>query len=392
MTAADEATDTIVNTGNDLNCDNGLFCDGSETCDTLLGCQSGTAPSADDGVGCTDDSCDEGTDAIVNAANDANCDNGLYCDGSETCDAALDCQSGTAPSADDGVGCTDDSCDEGTDAIVNAVNDANCDNGLYCDGSETCDAALDCQPGTAPSADDGVGCTDDSCDELADVVVNAVNHGNCDNNLFCDGAETCDAALDCQPPIAAACEAPLFCDEGTDACVGCLVDGDCDNGLYCDGTETCNAGSCVAGIPPAVDDGVSCTVDSCDEGTDTIVNAPSDALCDNGLFCDGSETCDAALDCQAGTAHPRSTMPWPARTTAATRGRTRSSTRPTTACVTTVSSAMARRPATRSLDCQAGLFRRRPGAAPSADDGVGHQSARTTAATRRRTDRPHVSQ
>ena len=43
---------------------------------------------------------------------------------------------------------------------------------LFCDGSETCDAALDCQAGAAPATDDSIGCTDDSCDEVNDVIVN----------------------------------------------------------------------------------------------------------------------------------------------------------------------------------------------------------------------------
>ena len=47
-------------------------------------------------------------------------------------------------------------------------------------------------------ASDDVTCTDDSCDEVNDVIVNATNDANCDNNLFCDGAETCHATLDCQ--------------------------------------------------------------------------------------------------------------------------------------------------------------------------------------------------
>ncbi|MFQ5693187.1 MAG: pyridoxal phosphate-dependent aminotransferase, partial [Nitrospinota bacterium] len=49
-------------------------------------------------------------------------------------------------------------------------------NGLFCDGSETCDPALDCQAGTPPTIDDGVGCTDDSCDEVGDVIVNSPNN------------------------------------------------------------------------------------------------------------------------------------------------------------------------------------------------------------------------
>jgi hypothetical protein len=97
-------------------------------------------------------------------ANDANCDNGLFCDGDETCDPVLDCQPGTAPDCDDGVGCTDDSCDEGTDSCDNVANDANCDNGLFCDGAETCDPVLDCQPGSDP-------CPGQSCDEVGDQCV-----------------------------------------------------------------------------------------------------------------------------------------------------------------------------------------------------------------------------
>ena len=49
--------------------------------------------------------------------------------------------------------CTDDSCDEVNDVIVNATNDANCDNNLFCDGAETCHATLDCQDGARPGGD-----------------------------------------------------------------------------------------------------------------------------------------------------------------------------------------------------------------------------------------------
>ncbi|MEE8311309.1 MAG: kelch repeat-containing protein, partial [Candidatus Binatia bacterium] len=158
----DDVCDAVldcISTPNALNCDDTLFCNGAEVCDALLDCQAGTAPVIDDLVGCTDDSCDELNDIIVNTVNDGNCDDTLFCNGLETCDAAADCQAGTAPVADDGIGCTDDSCDELNDIIVNTVNDGNCDDGLFCNGSETCDAAADCQAGTAPVADDGVGCT-----------------------------------------------------------------------------------------------------------------------------------------------------------------------------------------------------------------------------------------
>jgi hypothetical protein len=49
------------------------------------------------------------------------------------------------------------------------------------------------------------------------------------------------------------------------------------------------------------DDGVACTVDTCDLAAGECNHLPDDAFCDNGLFCDGTETCDAALDCRPGT-------------------------------------------------------------------------------------------
>jgi hypothetical protein len=81
----------------------------------------------------------------------------------------------------------------------------------------------------------------------------------------------------------------------------CITDADCDDGAFCNGVVTCNAGTCQAGTPVDCGDGVSCTVDSCNESTDSCDNVPDDGLCDNGQFCDGSETCDPVNDCQAGT-------------------------------------------------------------------------------------------
>ncbi|MCP4246523.1 MAG: hypothetical protein GY778_05690 [bacterium] len=235
-------------------CDNGDFCDGAETCDAFGECAAGTAVDCDDGVACTDDSCNEGTDSCDNVANDGLCDNGDFCDGAETCDAVADCQAGTAVDCEDGVGCTDDACNEGTDSCDNVASDGLCDNGDFCDGAETCDAVADCQAGTAVDCDDGVGCTDDACNEGTDSCDNVASDGLCDNGDFCDGAETCDAVADCQAGTAVDC-----------------------------------------------DDGVGCTDDSCNEGTDSCDNVASDGLCDNGDFCDGAETCDSVLDCQAGS-------------------------------------------------------------------------------------------
>ena len=154
-----ESTDTCDEcTGND-DCDDGLFCTGAEAC-VGGSCQVGTAPNCDDGVGCTDDSCNAGTDSCDNIANNANCDDGLFCNGDESCDATLDCQAGTPPTCDDGLGCTDDSCDVGTDSCENVANDADCSDGLFCNGQESCvdgecmESDLPCDPGRCDEEND----------------------------------------------------------------------------------------------------------------------------------------------------------------------------------------------------------------------------------------------
>ncbi len=178
----------------------------------------------------------------VTCTGDPDCDDGLWCNGAETCNLGTgQCEAGTPPLVcDDGVACTDDSCNEGTQACDYVPNNGNCDNGLYCDGAETCDAGLGCQAGAAINCDDGVGCTDDACNESTDQCDNVPNNGLCDDGLFCNGAETCNTVLDCQAGSDPC--APDPCDEINDVCVGptcgqrkepCTTDADCCAGLIC---------------------------------------------------------------------------------------------------------------------------------------------------------------
>ncbi len=326
--AANAGTGACLNVPNDANCDDNQFCNGAETCSATLDCQAGTAPNCADAIGCTDDSCDfaanGGTGACLNAPNDANCDDNQFCNGAETCSATLDCQAGTAPNCADAIGCTDDSCDfaanAGTGACLNAPNDANCDDNQFCNGAETCSATLDCQAGTAPNCADAIGCTDDSCDFAANAgtgaCLNAPNDANCDDNQFCNGAETCSATLDCQAGTAPNCADAIGCTDdscdfaanaGTGACLNAPNDANCDDNQFCNGAETCSAPlDCQAGTAPNCADAIGCTDDSCDfaanAGTGACLNAPNDANCDDNQFCNGAETCSATLDCQAGTA------------------------------------------------------------------------------------------
>lgn len=56
--------------------------------------------------------------------------------------------------------------------------------------------------------------------------------------------------------------------------LGCTSSVECDDGLFCNGVETCFATVCVPGTPVNCDDSDFCTVDTCNEVTDTCDNDP----------------------------------------------------------------------------------------------------------------------
>ncbi|MFQ5461828.1 MAG: M6 family metalloprotease domain-containing protein, partial [Phycisphaerae bacterium] len=306
--ACDPSADACVNVPFDDVCDNFLFCDGVEVCQAGVGCVSGSAPDCNDAIACTADACNEATDACDHVADDALCDNFLFCDGVEVCQAGVGCVSGSAPNCNDGIACTADSCNEATDACDHVTNDALCDNGLFCDGVETCQAGVGCAAGVAPDCNDAIACTADSCNEATDSCDHATDDALCDNGLFCDGAESCQVGVGCVNGTAPDCNDAIACtadacNEATDACDHVANDALCDNGLFCDGAESCQVGvGCVNGTAPDCNDAIACTSDACNEATDACDHVADDAQCDNGLFCDGVETCQAGVGCAAGVA------------------------------------------------------------------------------------------
>jgi hypothetical protein len=297
-----EATDECQACAHSADCNDGLFCNGIETCNIDAGlCVPGTPPATSDGIPCTVDLCNEFTNSIDHAPSNVVCDDGLYCNGAETCHVTLGCQDGTAPALSDSVSCTVDTCDEATDSVEHTPSNAACSDGLFCNGAETCHATLGCRAGTAPTLSDGVSCTTDSCSESTDTIVHAPNHGACDDDLFCNGEETCHATLGCQDGNAP-CAASI-CVEEDSLCDVCTGDDDCDDGLFCNGEESCDTdtGLCEGGDAPSDPDGVDCTVDTCDEDGDDFVHTPDDGACDDDLYCNGAERCDELLDCQPRT-------------------------------------------------------------------------------------------
>lgn len=300
--SCNELGDVCVHDPRNSLCDDGAYCSGVETCDPLAGCLAGTSPNCGDTVACTVDSCDEVADGCSHAPSDIACDDGAWCTGVESCDASAGCSAGTAPNCDDSVACTVDTCQEATDSCSHRPDDRACGDGLFCNGTESCNPLAGCAPGSPADCDDAVGCTIDTCNEEADVCVNAPYNTACDDDLFCNGVEVCDPVAGCQIGTEP-CIGPAVCSEEANACLGCTSNADCDNTVYCDGAETCNpqTAACAPAAPVNCDDGVACTLDSCSEASDGCEHAANDTVCDNGFFCDGTETCDPLAGCEAGS-------------------------------------------------------------------------------------------
>lgn len=298
-----ETLDMVRHQPDNARCSDGQFCNGAEVCHPTNGCGPGAPPVLSDGVGCTTDTCDETLDFIQHDPDDTACDDGAFCNGQEVCHPVDDCQPGEPPVVNDGIGCTTDSCSEVMDEVLHVPNDGACDDGLFCNGAEVCDPVMDCQAGTAPVVDDGFDCTADSCDEAGDVVRHIPNDAACDDGMFCTGVETCDLAVGCTstpPDLDDGVDCTMdMCDETNDTPVHVADDSFCDDGLTCTGTESCDLALGCRSSGSMVDDGIDCTIDSCDEQNGAM-HVPDDSLCNNMLYCDGVETCDANSGCVDG--------------------------------------------------------------------------------------------
>ena len=83
-----------------------------------------------------------------------------------------------------------------------------------------------CIRGVPQSCDDGIDCTLEGCLPERDACVQIPRHDQCAADEICEPLVGC-------------------------ARVPCHADADCDDGLFCDGAETCDtaAGRCVRGAP-----------------------------------------------------------------------------------------------------------------------------------------------
>ena len=281
-----------------------------------------TAEECDDGVDCTLDSCDVRDGTCKNDAFDATCDDGNPCTGIEICDVVLGCIPGTPVDCADEFDCTVDSCDPLTtdcrhspdhalctaplicdvarggcvDPPTCAV-DADCDDGDDCNGLETCGAGLFCLPGANVVCDDGVDCTVDTCDPDGAACSFAPNDIFCADSDLGNGGETCDPTAGCLAGTPVDLDDGIVCPTvpftaSTGRCRNAADDALCDDrGCATRARDLRRAVAGAAGTPPSCSDGIACTDDRCNPGTDRCVNTPNAATCSDGLFCNGPEVC-----------------------------------------------------------------------------------------------------
>ncbi len=221
-----------------------------------------STPCERDGDLCTNDHCD-GTGSCVFL------DDVVCLDPSGPCDAGQVCASRTGmcmnltdpaagtPCEGDNDRCTLEECD-GTGACV-FIEDR------VCPGpTGFCDAGTRCNPATG------------ACDQLSDPVLSTPCEadGNLCTHDHCNGLGQCArlSEVSCAGAVPP-CESGQECNPLSGTCVDLpdAPDGtSCGDGLYCNGDETCLAAVCVPGDPPC-DDLVACTQDSCDEAGDLCV-------------------------------------------------------------------------------------------------------------------------
>jgi hypothetical protein len=142
------------------------------------------------------------------------------------------------------------------DLLLLRVNGKGCDDGLACNGRETCGPGFSCAPGMPVSCSSTVSCAVGHCSEPAGTCSYLPDHRKCAQGEVCDPASGCINTRTCTTSAA------------------------CDDGVFCNGMETCDMnGQCQPGMPPSCDDGIPCTLDSCDPSQNACAHVPDDSMC-----------------------------------------------------------------------------------------------------------------
>lgn len=144
------------------------------------------------------------------------------------------------------------------------------------DACQNCPSGQSCCPGASTCRDC---CTNSDCPSGevcvsgACQVANCGNQGNgspCNDNLYCNGTDTCLAGT-CSQHSGEPCPVGYVCDESSDSCVpGCIDGSECSDDLFCSSGGICRVGKCfgygsTCPSAPGVNDPLcNETLDTCD--------------------------------------------------------------------------------------------------------------------------------
>jgi len=252
----------------------------------LITIQCQSAADCNDNNACTSDTCNQ-QNVCINAPNfDAN----QFC-----CNP----NNGALAALSDGNECTSDMCDAGTGVVTHPNESLGTACGdqsnAQCDLPDTCDGAGSCQSNLLPF---GAACgspTNTDCN-LADT---------------CDGAGVCltniqPANTPCGDPSTGPCNNPDTCNGLGNCLVNEAANGTpCDDGLFCTQGTACSSGACTGGTPTDCADLLTCTTDTCNEGTDQCDHSLDPNQCLIAGVCQPEgvlnpvntcEICDSATD------------------------------------------------------------------------------------------------
>jgi hypothetical protein len=295
-------------------CDDGNACTTGDACSAEGVCVGAETVVCQDENPCTTDSCDTAAGCVFAPSNEATECDGALCTSGDTCDNGT-CVPGSVvacndPNPDD---CTYKSCNPDTgecDVTQLEPETHPCADGNPCTDDDTCDKDGLCQPGPAHDCISQHPCKTAWCNEQAKEGTNPCVMDFLPEGTPCDDGSKCtdaDACTDTGNGLGQVCSGtPLACDDGNectlDTCAeetGCVfepkTDGTlCGQVVACGSQSTCQGGVCKAKSGVGCDDGVDCTVDSCQDGS--CVYTPYDSACDDLNPCT-LHTCDPVFGC-----------------------------------------------------------------------------------------------
>ncbi|MEZ4256294.1 MAG: hypothetical protein R3A78_11405 [Polyangiales bacterium] len=275
---------TTANKANNTACDDGFYCTDSDKCTD--GTCGGTMRNCSDGKSCTTDTCNETTDSCESTLLPNRCLIGGACKNANAANPANSCQF----------------CDpaQSTSAYSVRPDTTSCDDGLYCTVSDSCTSGT-CG-GVARVCDDSLACTTDSCNEASDSCDAPVDAGFCVISNMCIASGTTNSGNQCE-----------VCDpsKSKTAWSPKALNTACDDGQFCTVTDVCDgAGSCGGSVRDC-SDGLTCTTDTCNEGSDVCENALIAGNCLITGTCYANAALNPGNDCERcrSTTNPTSWVP-----------------------------------------------------------------------------------